>query len=130
MESDADVLSINNIKEVLDELWDYRARWKFIGIQLHIDTGTLDAIEKDCKTVDDCLLMMIKDWLRNSPRPTREIIKVALRSRHVSNAAGIIMQASLIIIIFYNDNIITRDTRECRNFLAKDTILLYHTPTR
>ena len=103
MESDADVhvLSINNIKEVLDEMWDYRARWKFIGIQLDIDTGTLDAIEKDCRTVDDCLLRMIKGWLRGSPRPTatRESIRVALRSKHVSNAAGIIMQASLILII-------------------------------
>ena len=85
---DANLLSINNIKEVLDEMWDYRARWKFIGIQLHIDTGTLDAIEKDCKTVDDCLLRMIKGWLRNSPRPTREIIRVALQSKRVSNRAG------------------------------------------
>jgi hypothetical protein len=73
---------------VLDEMWDYRARWKFIGIELHVSTSTLDAIEKDCRTVDDCLLRMIKDWLRNSPRPTREIIKVALRSKHVLNAAG------------------------------------------
>ena len=90
-------------------MWDYRARWKFIGIQLDIDTGTLDAIEKDCKTVDDCLLRMIKGWLRNSPRPTvtRESIRVALRSKHISYAAGTIMQASLNIISFYNDNIIT-----------------------
>ena len=97
--SNTDILNINNIKEVLDEMWDYRARWKFIGIQLHIDTGTLDAIEKDCKMVDDCLLRMIKAWLRNSPTVTRESIRVALRSKHVSNAAGIIMQASLIIIM-------------------------------
>ena len=86
---DADLLSINNIKEVLDEVWDYRARWKFIGIQLHIDTGTLDTIEKDCKMVDDCLLMMIKGWLRNTnPRPTRKIIRVALQSKYVLNRAG------------------------------------------
>ena len=84
-------------------MWDYRARWKFIGIQLDIDTGTLDAIEKDCKTVDDCLLRMIKDWLRNSPRPTltRESIRVALRSKHVSNAAGIIVYKQAIILQYY-----------------------------
>ena len=53
---DADLLSINNIKEVvLDEMWDYRARWKSIGIELCVDTGTLDAIEKDCRKVNDCL---------------------------------------------------------------------------
>ena len=82
-------------------MWDYRARWKSIGIKLCVDTGTLDAIEKDCKTVDDCLLKMIKGWLRSSPRPrvTRESIGVALRSKHVSNAAGTIMQASLNIMV-------------------------------
>ena len=81
-------------------MWDYRARWKFIGIQLRIDTGTLDAIEKDCKTVDDCLLRMIKGWLRNSPRPTvtRESIRVALQSKHVSNAAGINVYKQAIIL--------------------------------
>ena len=102
-------------------MWDYRARWKFIGIQLHIDTGTLDAIEKDCKMVDDCLLRMIKGWLRNSPRSTvtRESIRVALRSKHVSDAAGIIMQASLITIIlrFYN-YIIIGYYNECMMMLS------------
>ena len=79
-------------------MWDYRARWKFIGIQLDVDTGTLDAIEKDCKTVDDCLLEMIKSWLRHSPRPTvtRESVRVALQSKHVSNAAGIIVYKQAI----------------------------------
>ena len=69
-------------------MWNYRARWKFIGVELSIDMGTLDAIERDCKLVDDCLLRMINTWLRNCPRPTRETIRVALKSKHVSNAAG------------------------------------------
>ena len=89
VESDADILSIDNIKEVLDEMWDYRARWKSIGIELRVDTGTLDAIEKDHRMVNDCLQEMIKHWLRNSPRPTKEIIRVALQSKRVSNAKGI-----------------------------------------
>ena len=85
------------MKEVLDEVWDYRARWKFIGIQLKINNGTLDAIEKDCKTVDDCLLRMIMNWLRNSPRPTRETIKVALQSKLVSSAAGNYYASKLLL---------------------------------
>ena len=85
---DEDLLSPNNIKEVLGEMWDCRAKWYFIGIQLDVDTGTLDAIGKNCSTVEDCLVTMIKIWLRNNPRPTREMIGVALRSKHVSNAAG------------------------------------------
>ena len=86
--SDANLLNNNNIKEVLDEMWNYRARWKFIGVELGIDMGTLDAIEKDCKVVDECLLKMINIWLRNSSRPTRQVIRVALQSKHVSDAAG------------------------------------------
>ena len=89
VESDADVLNTSNTKEVLDEMWNYRARWKFVGVELGIDTSTLDAIEKDYKMVDDCLLRMINGWLRsNQPRPTREAIRVALRSKCISNAAG------------------------------------------
>ena len=84
----ADVLSTSNTKEILDEMWDYRSRWKFIGVELSIDMGTLDAIEKDCKMVDDCLLRVITAWLRNNPRPTREVIRVALQSKHVSNVSG------------------------------------------
>ena len=87
-ETDADLLSASNIKETLDEMWDYRSRWKFIGVELGIDMGTLDVIEKDCKMVDDCLLRMIAAWLRNCPRPTREFIRVALQSKRVSNSAA------------------------------------------
>jgi hypothetical protein len=73
-------------------MWNYRAKWYFIGIELRIDTGTLDALERDYRMVDDCLIRMINIWLRRrSPRPTRQMIKVALQSivqsKHVSNAA-------------------------------------------
>ena len=40
-----DVLKPSNIKEVLDQMWEYRARWKFIGIELGIGEHSLDAIE-------------------------------------------------------------------------------------
>ena len=93
-----DILNISNIKEVLDEMWDYRARWKSIGIELHVDTGTLEAIEKDCRKVNDCLQEMIKYWLRNSPRPTKETIRVALRSKLVSNATGNNYYASKLLL--------------------------------
>ena len=87
---DDDLLSPDNTKEVLDQMWNHRARWKFIGIQLQIDNSTLDVIEKDHRKVDDCLREMINHWLRNSPksRRTRETIKVALQSKQVLNAAG------------------------------------------
>ena len=78
-------LNTSNVKEVLDEMWDYRAKWKFIGIELGIGTGTIDAIEADCRNVGDCLCKMICDWLKhNSPRPTRGIMRAALQSKRVS----------------------------------------------
>ena len=86
-----DVLKPCNIKEVLDQMWEYRARWKFIGIELGIGEHSLDAIEANYpRNVDDCLREMIHCWLKNvSPRPTRRAMRVALQSKSVSNTAGI-----------------------------------------
>ena len=92
-----DILNISNIKEVLDEMWDYRARWKSIGIELRVDTGTLDTIEKDYRLANDCLQEMIKHWLRNSPRPTKETIRAALRSKLVSSATGNYYASKLLL---------------------------------
>ena len=75
---------------MLDLTWDYRAKWKFIGIELDIDGGTLDAIEANYKMVEDCLREVIIHWLRNAKtKPTRDAITTALRSERVS--AGIIV---------------------------------------
>ena len=92
-----DDLSPDNTKEVLDMMWDYRARWKFIGIQLQIDNSKLDVIETDYRKVDDCLREMITYWLTNSPRRTRETIKVALQSKLVSSAAGNYYASKLLL---------------------------------
>ena len=63
-------------------LWDYRAKWKFIGIELQIEPGDLDAIRKNNRDVEDALYEMIKFWLyRANPRPTRTVLEVALQSR-------------------------------------------------
>ena len=83
------LLSDKDTRVVLDLTWDYRAKWKFIGTELDIDEGTLDAIDANNKTVEDCLRDMINHWLRNAkPNPTRDAINLALQSKHVSSAAG------------------------------------------
>ena len=80
------LLSIN---EILDLTWQYRARWRFIGIELGIDEGTLDAIDKNERKVEDCLREMITHWLRNNkPKPLRHAISTALQSRRVSSTVG------------------------------------------
>ena len=77
-------LSPNNAKEVLNLMWDYRSRWRFIGIELGIDVSTLDAIDRDFRKADDCLTELITKWLRcTNPKPTRNAIAKALESRSV-----------------------------------------------
>lgn len=84
-----DVLNISNIREVLDETWNYRAKWRFIGIELGIVAGTLEAIEVNCRKVEDCLCEMITIWLRCvNPRPTRSAMKAALQSERVLSTTG------------------------------------------
>ena len=82
----AEVLKPENIREVLDISWDYRSKWKFIGIELKIPDSTLEAIETDHKKCEDCLLDMIKIWLRGDyPQPTRSAITAALQSKYVAD---------------------------------------------
>ena len=86
------LLTTNDTREILDLTWNYRAKWKFIGTELEIDVaspGTLDAIDANNKTVEDCLREMINHWLRSAkPKPTRHAITMALQSRCVSGTAG------------------------------------------
>ena len=51
-------------------------------MQLGIDVGTLDAIEADRKMVGDCLIDLIKHWLRNTVlKPTRGALTSILHSQ-------------------------------------------------
>ena len=85
----AALLSTENLSEILDQTWNYRARWRFIGIELGIDEGTLDAIEKDNRKVEDSLREMITLWLRGcNPKPSRYTISMALQSGRVSRTVG------------------------------------------
>ena len=82
-------LTLDNMKEMLDLTWDYRSRWRLIGIQIGIDVSTLDALEKDHKKAEDCLTGLISHWLRGrSPRPTRIAMLEALNSRSVAGGSG------------------------------------------
>ena len=74
-------------------MWDYRAKWRVIGITLGIDAGTLDAIETDNRKVESCLLEMIITWLK-SDNPTRSAMKAALQSKQVASRTGINSQLS------------------------------------
>ena len=71
------------MRKVLDWTWDYRASWKIIGIELDINTGTLDAIgENNQHKVENCLYELLSKWLR-SGKATRSAMTRALQSRKV-----------------------------------------------
>ena len=77
------------MKEVFEMTWNYRARWRFIGIELGVDEGTLDAIDKDNRKVEDCLREMVILWLRScKTKPSQHVISMALKSGRVSSTVG------------------------------------------
>ena len=78
------------MREVLEFYWDFRAKWKMIGILLGIDMGTLDSIEKDNKKGEDCLVELISTWLKGaSPRPTRSTMAAVLQSKQVAGEKNV-----------------------------------------
>ena len=78
----ADLLSIDDTKEVQHVLWKYRAKWKLVGMELQLKADDLDAIEVDMRTVGDSLFEVIKLWLhRTNPKPTRTVLTALARSQ-------------------------------------------------
>ena len=82
------VLDISDLGDVLEAVWEARARWYIIGLKLGTSPGTLDAIKTGAKeNPDDCIMAMIKDWLNNGkPRPTWAAVAKALKSPMVGYA--------------------------------------------
>lgn len=68
---------------MLDFFWEYRSKWKLIGIELGIKMSTLDAIDTNKRSiVEDCLLEMISKWLHGSnPKSTRTSMNAALQAK-------------------------------------------------
>ena len=80
----AELLSSDNMREVFDFFWNYRARWKFIGMELGIDVNTLEATDKDHRKAEDCLFELIGQWLRGG-KATRNAMTRALQSKCVAS---------------------------------------------
>ena len=77
-----DLLTLDNLSEVLkvNEVWERRSMWYNIGLNLHIKSGTLDAIRHNCHhQCEDCLREVLKEWLKQvEPRPTWDALQEAL----------------------------------------------------
>ena len=66
-------------------LYCVRAKWKNIGIQLEVDLGTLNAIDKRHRSdPDDCLPEMLDYWLKQvNPPPSWNSLAEALESEPI-----------------------------------------------
>ena len=95
-------LTPDHVRDMLDVAWEYRAKWRFIGIALGFDTGTLDAIEHDKRKAEDCLSELISQWLRRSdPRPTRKAMAEALASPSVAVSPAALEGELVHILILF-----------------------------
>ena len=64
-------LTISDLPKVFRAVYDARAKWYDIGLELNIDAATLDAIENENpRDVQNCLRALLKKWLRR-PQPKR-----------------------------------------------------------
>ena len=81
----AKVLTVDDLATIQVAVWEARAEWYNLGLQLGLPPSTLDVIQKnhpgDC---NQCFTDMIKEWLRTSDlQPTWEALANALESPQV-----------------------------------------------
>ena len=76
-----------DLKSVRRALWDARCKWYDIGVELDLDTATLDTIDANFHgKVEDCFREVLSKWLNvASPDPSWEPLVEALRSPAVEH---------------------------------------------
>ena len=69
---------------VQNAVWEGRAKWYDIGLQLGLTAGDLDAIKQNNHhVVEDCFTATLKKWLRTCERPSWSSLARCLRARTV-----------------------------------------------
>ena len=68
-------------------MWDARSKWYHIGVELDIETSTLDIIGTECQgKVEDCFTKLLTTWLsRVTPQPSWSALVEALESPAVDH---------------------------------------------
>ena len=82
---DVTILTEKDLASVQDAVWDGRAKWYNIGLQLGLIAGTLDAIRQTNNNhTDDCFTTILKEWLRRGDlQPSWISLTRSLRARSV-----------------------------------------------
>ena len=76
------MLTEADLADVQRAVWEGRAKWYNLGLELRLTAGTLDAIQQtNGNHVDNCFRGMLKEWLRKSELvPTWSSLARALRA--------------------------------------------------
>ena len=78
-----DSLNPDDLRIIVNKLWDARIKWKLIGMCLGINAATLDVIERNNRgIIDDCFTELLTTWLRGTD-PTKSAMDKVLRSETV-----------------------------------------------
>ena len=77
-------LGIDDLAAVRRALFDIRAKWYHIGVELGLPVGTLDAIRTQFTDLTDCVTEMCSKWLKGThPSPTWDDLIKAVESPFV-----------------------------------------------
>ena len=77
-------MTVADLKDVLEEVYDARSKWYYIGLHLKLPLGTLSAIESECKSSpDDGCRKMLQKWLETGKVRTWRALADALESELV-----------------------------------------------
>ena len=68
-------LSSNDLRIVYKEVYEARAKWRRIGLELNLTYGTLDAIEKRSPDPADQMERVLIEWLNKGTATWGELVK-------------------------------------------------------
>ena len=70
------------LKTVRSALWEARCKWYDIGVELDVESSTLDVISTECQgKVEDCFRTVLTKWLnRVEPKSSWSALVEALES--------------------------------------------------
>ena len=73
---------MDDLASVRRAVWDGRAKWYDIGLELGLKSGTLDAIQQtNQNNTDICIRATLKEWLsRSDLRPSWSSLASSLRA--------------------------------------------------
>ena len=76
---------MDNLASIQKAIWEGRAKWYNIGLELGLTAGTLDAIQQtNHHIIDDCFRATLKEWLsRSDLKPSLKCLADALIARPV-----------------------------------------------